>query len=163
MAITNDFRKTVQEGNIMRVRIIMKDSLLVDPTGRQYDEMEQYAVDNMGNIYVEHDGEDLKLEVTAWNKDYLNVQMVAVVNNFSEERIKLLKKMVRYLYKDKIEKNNEENQPSEPIISRKQVGAGVTVVGAAVSVVGMCTAHTALAIGGAIIAVAGVALVISDK
>ena len=45
----------------------------------------------------EHDGEVFKTSAE-WDEDYLNEQMVAVVNNFSAERIDLLKKMVRKLY-----------------------------------------------------------------
>ena len=104
MAITNDFMEAVKACKMMRVRIMLKDSLLVDPTGVQFDEMEQYAVEVLGNIYTEHDGEKLNYDVAAWNEDYLNEQMVAVVNGFSKERIDLLKSMVRYLYKDKASK-----------------------------------------------------------
>ena len=45
MAITNDFMEAVKAGKMMRVRIMMKDSLLVDPTGVQFDEMERYAAE----------------------------------------------------------------------------------------------------------------------
>lgn len=165
MAITNDFMETVRAGKMMRVRIMMKDSLLVDPTGIQFDEMERYAMETMGNIYTEHDGEKLKFDVTAWNEEYLNEQLVAVVNSFSKERIDLLKSMVRYLYKDKANKIRTERDTVSTTytISRKQVGTGVTVAGTALTVVGICTAHTALTIGGVVVAAAGVALIVSDK
>ena len=39
MAITNEFMEAVQSGKMMRVRIMLKDSLLVDPTAAQFDEM----------------------------------------------------------------------------------------------------------------------------
>ena len=39
MAITNEFTEAVQAGNKMRVRIMLKDSLLVDPTAAQFNEM----------------------------------------------------------------------------------------------------------------------------
>lgn len=165
MAITNDFMEAVKAGKMMRVRIMMKDSLLVDPTGVQFDEMERYAAEVLGDIYTEHDGEELKYDVAAWNEDYLNEQMVAVVNGFSKERIDLLKSMVRYLYKDKASKIRTERDAASTThtITRKQVGTGVTVAGAALTVAGICTAHTALTIGGVVVAAAGVALIVSDK
>lgn len=165
MAITNDFMEAVKAGKMMRVRIMLKDSLLVDPTGIQFDEMERYAVETMGNIYTEHDGEKLNFDVTAWNEDYLNEQMVTVVNSFSKERIDLLKSMVRYLYKDKANKIRTERDTASTTytISCKQVGTGVTVAGAALTAAGICTAHTALTIGGVVVAAAGVALIVSDK
>ena len=83
MAITNEFVEAVQSENIMRVRIMLKDSLLLDPTSGQFQEMEQYAMKQLGNIYTEHDGEKLNFDVTSWNEDYLNQQMVAVIGCFS--------------------------------------------------------------------------------
>lgn len=165
MAITNEFMETVQSGKMMRVRIMLKDSLLVDPTAAQFDEMERYANEKMGNIYTEHDGEILNFDVDAWNEEYLNQQMVTVVNCFSKERIDLLKGMVRYLYKDKANKIRSElnDTPNQSYITRKQVGTGVTVAGAALTVAGICTSYTALTIGGVVVAAAGITLIISDK
>lgn len=165
MAITNEFMEAVQDGKMMRVRIMLKDSLLVDPTGAQFDEMERYATDHMGDIYTEHDGETLNFDVTSWNENYLNQQMVAVVNCFSKERIELLKDMVRFLYKEKANKiRNEANSSHDQIhITRKQAGAGVTVAGAALAVAGICTSHTVLTIGGVAVAAAGIAVIVSDK
>lgn len=165
MAITNEFTEAVQSGKMMRVRIMLKDSLLVDPTAAQFDEMERYATEKMGNIYTEHDGEVLNFDVSSWNEDYLNQQMVIVVNCFSKERIDLLKGMVRLLYKEKANKirNKAASTQSQIHITRKQVGTGITVAGAALTVAGICTAHTALTVGGVVVAAAGIALIVSDK
>lgn len=165
MALSNDFMEAVQAKKVIRVRIMLKDSLLVDPTGEQFLEMEQYAKNNMQDLYSEHDGENLNFDITAWNEDYLNEQMVAVVNCFSEERVDLLKNMVRHIYKDKASKiRDERNKAIEcKSITRKQVGTGVAVGGAALTVAGLCTAHTALTIGGVAVAAVGVALIVSDK
>ena len=163
MAITNEFMEAVQSGKMMRVRIMLKDSLLVDPTTAQFDEMEQYAVEKMGNIYTEHDGEKLNFDVDAWSEEYLNQQMVIVVNSFSKERIELLKCIVRHLYKDKAKKIREDVNETHRHITRKQVGAGVTVAGAALTVAGICTSYTAMTISGVVVAAAGIALIISDK
>lgn len=165
MAITNEFTEAVQSGKMMRVRIMLKDSLLVDPTAAQFDEMERYATEKMGNIYTEHDGEVLNFDVSSWNEDYLNQQMVIVVNCFSKERIDLLKGMVHFLYKEKANKirNKTASTQSQIHITRKQVGTGITVAGAALTVAGICTAHTALTVGGVVVAAAGIALIVSDK
>lgn len=165
MAITNDFMEAVQSGRMMRVRIMLKDSLLIDPTAAQFDEMEQYATEHMGNIYTPHDGERLNFDVSAWNEEYLNRQMVTVVSCFSRERVDLLKAMVRYLYKDKADRIRSEssNTRTERHITRKQIGTGVTAAGAVMTVAGICISQTILTIGGVLTAAAGVALIISDK
>lgn len=165
MAITNEFMDAVQSGNMMRVRIMLKDSLLIDPTAAQFDEMELHAAEKMGNIYTEHDGEKLDFDVSAWNEDYLNRQMVTAVNSFSKERIALLKGMARYLYKNKADKIRNERKEiySTSGITRTQVAAGITVAGSVAVVAGICTSHMALTIGGAAVAAVGVALIVSDK
>lgn len=165
MAISSEFKEAVQLKNIIRIRIMLKDSLLLDPTASQFDEMMQFAIDNMGNIYTEHDGEKLNYEVNAWNEEYLNQQMVAVVNNFSRERIDLLKGMVRYLFKEKANRirNERSDSHTRSAITHKQIGGGLTVAGAGLAIAGICTAHTAITIGGAAIAVVGISMIVTDK
>lgn len=96
MAITDAFRKAVAEGNIRSIRIMMEDSLLVDPTFAEFDEMESLTR-NIGELYDSHDKRNFELDKSAWNDDYMNKLMVQVVGNFSPERIKHLKDVVRYL------------------------------------------------------------------
>lgn len=90
------------------VRVCLADDLLVDPTGKGFDILEKYAMKNMKNydeLYDEHDGRELKQDPNSWTIDYMNKEMVrAKISNFSKERVDLLKRMVRYIYKDKINK-----------------------------------------------------------
>ena len=164
MAITREFMEAVQSGNILLVRIMLKDILLLDPTGNQFDEMQKYAMSSMDNLYSEHDDEILNFDMTAWNEEYLNEQMVAVVNDFSKERVELLKNMVQYLYKNKADQIRKEREcvAQSHTIPRKQVGIGVAIAGSVLAVAGLCTAHIAMAIGGAVVAAAGVALIVSE-
>ena len=97
MAITNEFKEAAKSGNILRLRIMMKDSLLVDKSFKQFDEMETFVKDIDG-LYDEHDGEDLSTNKSLWTIDYMNTKMVEIVNNFSHERINHLKAIVRHLY-----------------------------------------------------------------
>ena len=167
MAITKEFIEAVESGKTLRVRIMLKDILLVDPTAAKFDEMEAYASSALGNIYDEHDGETLNYDVTGWNEDYLNEQMVEVVNNFSKERVDLLKGMVRHIYRDKVQKIRSEESAAHTqekrAVNQKHIGVGVTVAGAALAVAGICTSHTILTIGGVAAAAVGVALIVTDK
>ena len=101
MAITSEFMEAVNNGNRTRVRIMLKDIMLVDPTMAKFDEMLKYASSKMNDLYDEHDDETLKYDRTEWNEAYLNNQMVVVVGNFSKERVELLRNMVRFLYRDR--------------------------------------------------------------
>lgn len=97
MALTNTFLDAVQSEDIHIVRIMMKDSLVVDPTFAGFQEMEE-RTRTMQGIYDTHDGRSLEMDSTAWNKEYMNKMMIQIVGNFSHERIDHLKKIVRHLY-----------------------------------------------------------------
>lgn len=96
MAITGAFRNAVATGDIMGLRIMMKNSLLVDPTFIEFEEMSN-AVANVSDLYDAHDGRAFELNKTAWDDDYMNELMVQVVGNFSHERLEHLQKVVRHL------------------------------------------------------------------
>lgn len=96
MALTNAFNEAVYSGAIRRVRIMMKDSLLVDPSLAQFEEMNKVA-SGMQGLYEEHDGRNFNLDKSTWDVDYINKMMIQVVSNFSHERVDHLKEVVRYL------------------------------------------------------------------
>lgn len=96
MALTSAFHEAVKEKNKLRIRIMMKDSLLVDPTFTQFGEMER-AASSVEGLYEPHDGREFKEDKEAWDDDYMNELMVQVVSNFSHERVDHLKEVVRHL------------------------------------------------------------------
>jgi hypothetical protein len=96
MAITDSFRNAVSSSDVRGIRIMMKDSLLVDPTFTEFNEMEKLT-HNVNGLYDSHDGRELKSDKSAWNDDYMNNQMVQIVGNFSHNRVEHLKEVVRYL------------------------------------------------------------------
>ncbi len=108
MAITNSFLEEVSKGDVLGIRIIMKDSLLVDPSFADFEEREKLAKDVIG-LYDEHDGAELDYDKSNWSEDYMNMLMVEVVGNFSHERIDHLKQLVSFLfpYEDKKPINKE--------------------------------------------------------
>lgn len=97
MAITDAFIDAVRSSNVRRIRIMMKDSLLVDPTFKEYKEMEIYSR-HVNGLYDEHDGRTLEEDPSIWNDDYLSKMMVQIVGNFSHQRIEHLQKIVRHLH-----------------------------------------------------------------
>lgn len=96
MALTNAFYEAVNSGNVRRVRIMMKNSLLVDPTFDEFYEMEK-AASSMAGLYDEYDGKEFIEDKSQWNDDYMDKIMVKVLSNFSHERIEHIKDVVRYL------------------------------------------------------------------
>ena len=96
MSLTNTFKEAVKSGNIQRIRIMMKNSLLVDPTFREFKEMANAAATVKG-LYDIHDGKEFEVNKENWDDSYMNKQMVQLVNNFSYERISHIKDIVSYL------------------------------------------------------------------
>lgn len=96
MALTSAFHEAVKEKNKLRIRIMMKDSLLVDPTFTQFGEMER-AASSVEGLYEPHDGRQFEQNKEAWDDDYMNELMVQMVSNFSHERVNHLKAVVRHL------------------------------------------------------------------
>lgn len=79
---------------------MMKDSLLVDLSFKQFDEMARLS-SNVSGLYDKHKEDatfdTLHSDESKWNDDYMNSLMVDVLWNFSHERLNHLKKVVRKL------------------------------------------------------------------
>lgn len=171
MAISNEFMEAVNAGKTTRVRIMLKDALLLDPTCKKFNEMFSYANDKMSDLVVEHDGEAFK-DSLEWDEDYLNEEMVAVVSNFSRERIDLLKRMVQKLY-GKSSKNMQMSSYSETNVESEnssfsdmqKAGIAVTVVGAGMLVGGLAvpTIPKVVPVIGGVVACVGIGMVILGK
>lgn len=96
MALTNAFYEAVRTSNIRSIRIMMKDSLLVDPSFAEFSEMEKAAAAVEG-LYDVHDNRPFDEDPNHWNDAYMNRIMVQLVTNFSHERINHAKAVVRKL------------------------------------------------------------------
>lgn len=105
MAITNSFREAVSSCNVKGIRIMMKDSLLVDPTLSEFNEMSRLASGVIG-LYDLHDGREFQNDILTWDDNYMDKLMVQVVGNFSKERLDHLKSVVKHLH---------------PVVSRPQI------------------------------------------
>lgn len=97
MKLSDAFYNAVNNRDIIQIRMMMDDSLLIDRTFERFDAMES-AAKNIEGLYDKHDGKQFILDKSLWNKDYMSTLMVEVIDNFSHERIAHLKDVVRYLY-----------------------------------------------------------------
>ena len=116
--INEDFKNAVMSKDIDSVRIMLKDSLLLDPTGKLFNELFSLANTSLSNNLLEkHDGENFVLDKSKWTKDYLNEEMVKLIYNFSPERIDLLKSMCKEIYADYIQE--QENKARKNIVVKQ--------------------------------------------
>ena len=165
MAVSSDFAKAVDSHDTMLTHIMLKDSMLVDLTLKQFEERLSYAESRLPDLYDPHDGEVFSNDITEWNKRLLDEQMVKVVSNFSKERIAFLKKLVRNVYSQKAEQadRTEFVETHRTADNSVYIGTGVATIGAVAAVVGLVTSHPAIAIAGVAVAAAGGVIVIRNK
>lgn len=95
MGVYESIEKAKASGDVTAIRIMMKNSLLADPTFREFNEMESLT-HNMPGLYESHDGA-VPAPKVSWNDEYMNKLMVQVMSNFSRERLAHLKDVVSYL------------------------------------------------------------------
>ena len=69
MAITSIFKEAVKSKSVRKVRIMMEDSLLVDPTFMKFEEMEKEAGSMKDILYDKHDGRELRQDKSTWDED----------------------------------------------------------------------------------------------
>lgn len=172
MAMSIDFKKDVLDGNLSIVRVILKDSLIIDPTFVEFNHMYRYAKDNMDNLLEEFDDKELDYDKENWTEDYMNGLKVELMGNFSDERLDHLKQIISFLYKDRI-KQKKQKASSGPKVefvnSNKEsdiidrVAKGVIVSGALVAGVGIVRAKTAMAVGGLLVATVGAGALIYES
>lgn len=99
--LSDKFKEAVIAGDINRVRIMMKNSLTMDVTFRQFQEMLDYSVARMPGLIEVHDGATFEGK-TNWNKNYASDIKADLMDNFSSERIAHIKKVQRFVYADKV-------------------------------------------------------------
>lgn len=156
MALTEAFKEAVKSGNIRRVRIMMKNSLLVDPSFKEFDEMENKA-ESMKGLYDVHDGKDFEKDKAKWNDNYMNEQMVKLISNFSRERIEHVKKVVRYLRPVSCKEQKREEKMNDKVIACAAAGAIIGGIAASIAVA-IGTVESTIAVGGIIVSTIGITI-----
>jgi len=96
MALSSKFNEALNDKNYRLIKIMMENSMLVDSSFRDFNEMDA-VVSTIPGFYEKHDDGELEQDKTQWNEDYLARLTVQTTKNFSHERVNHLKEVVRYL------------------------------------------------------------------
>ncbi|MFR3728269.1 hypothetical protein [Lacrimispora sp.] len=117
MALTKEFVEAVSHGNLLRVRIMLKDSLLVDTSFNQFNEMLHYAESRLNGLWISNEEDD---EVFSQSTEDLNNILVGLVNSFSKRRINHLMGLIHKMYPPKPAgiKNDKEYREQAVVIKR---------------------------------------------
>lgn len=98
MALTPEFETAVRNNNLLRVRIMLKDSLLVDKRFVQFTEMRRYAERSGVNFWMEKT-EELEIKPKgSWNEDLMNLELTKLVNDFTKEHLAYCQAIVEKVY-----------------------------------------------------------------
>ena len=93
MCVSLEFRKNVENGDVVTVRSALLDYLIIDTTFKTFDNALQYAQQKLP-VIVEYDKKQFENDTSKWDIDYLNKQKVALMINFSLERIRHVKNVI---------------------------------------------------------------------
>lgn len=112
--ITQEFEAAVNEKKLLRTRIMLKDSLIIDPTFEQFNEMRAYAERKLkDSLYEAFDGGELEADELKWNEDIMNEELVCLVTNFSKTRISHLQEVVRKVLKSRVEEIGDKKKKQD--------------------------------------------------
>ena len=127
MVISSEFAQAVRDKKLLRIRIMLKDSLLVDKTFRSFNEMEAYASTRGASPWVDA---DMPLEKTdkPWTEDTMNYELTALVNDFTKEHVNYVKAIITDIYKQSMVHSATPNgrrptSASQPVAEKSPVGA----------------------------------------
>lgn len=154
------FIKAVESGDLVSVRLFISNELMLDPRGKSFSEMKNYAEEKISNLYDVDDTKSYPSDKSEWNEELLFSIKNDLDDNFSKEKLGIYENVAKYVLRDKAEQlNKEETSRSQKIdtalntdnVSRtqkksnKNLYLGITVGGAAVAVTGFCLSRVALA------------------
>lgn len=103
MALTSEFECSVRDKNLLRIRIMLKDSLLVDKSFRQFSEMCRYAETHGAFFWMEKTEELVRVSRDAWNMDLMNLELTRLVNDFTKERLLYCQSIIQKVYEVSME------------------------------------------------------------
>lgn len=168
MSQSKEFIDAVTNGELTLVRVMLKDSLVMDPTFKEFNELISYAEKNISGLYEEHDDEDFETESSLWDKGYMNKQLNNLMYNFSKSRIEHLKKVCSVIYSDRISNASSKRSYGEQsninkVTGTKSIAKTVAAGGIGMAVLGFALEKTILATAGVAAVVIGGVMLISSK
>lgn len=189
--MTKEFIKAVNSNNLQMVRMMLSNELLLDPRGKSFAEMLEFAKDKLTNLFEAEKASRFVIPANKeeWTDDTLSKMKRDLNMNFSVEKLALFEEMAKYLgarkaaslEKDeniRVQRQREQTElegketssnagSSRTRSNRKTTGTIVTGGGAIIGITGLCiegTLGTILSIIGGAVVVCGVALLtVSNK
>ena len=129
-----DFKKAVENKDIINVRFFLTNELGIDPRGGSFHEMLAYAESKLDNLYVADNGKKIEQDPNTWDDTYLSKVKTEAERNFSREKLAYYEKVAKQVLKDKAKRKDHWFEKNK----KKIVCSGITVGGAVLTTVGLC-------------------------
>ena len=170
------FIESVKSGDVRKGRLSLSNELLLDPRGKAFAEMLNYAKANLSNLFEEN--REARYEVLPkeqWDENFLFTVKSDLDSNFSVEKLAFYQAVIEIVGKDKMASLDEEeknakmqksssHQPREKAKrSKKTVSMSVATGGAVLTIVGLCVGKTLLTLVGGAVLIGGVLITINDS
>lgn len=154
------FIKAVESGDLVSVRLFIANELMLDPRGKSFAEMKNFAEAKFDNLYDPDNAKSYSSVKTDWNEELLFSIKNDLDDNFSKEKLAVYESVAKYVLKDKAEEldkeeasrsarttttSNSENTGRSQRRNNKNLYTCITVGGAAIAVTGLCLSRVALA------------------
>lgn len=97
MSVSMEYRDAINERDLRRVRLMLKNSLLYDTSFRTFMEMERYAKSNGVNVWMPETANGFKRKDKPWTIDDMNYEITAIVNDFTQSHMSYLMDVVSYV------------------------------------------------------------------
>ncbi len=94
MAVSAEFAQAVRDGNLLKVRIMLKDSLIIDRSFGLFAELLHYTENSGLDIWMTF-AEPAEYTPAPWTEDTMNYELTALVNDFTKEHVNYVKKIIR--------------------------------------------------------------------
>lgn len=91
--ISKEFQENIESGDVMLVRCVLSNDLIIDRTFKKFNEEFEAARKKM-DLLEPYDKEPFETDSEKWDMEYLSHQKVALIENFSEERIAHLQEVI---------------------------------------------------------------------
>ena len=154
------FIKAVESRDLVSVRLFIANELMLDPRGKSFTEMKNFAEAKFDNLYDPDNAKSYSSVKTDWNEELLFSIKNDLDDNFSKEKLAVYESVAKYVLKDKAEEldkeeasrsarttttSNSENTGRSQRRNNKKLYTCITVGGAAIAVTGLCLSRVALA------------------
>lgn len=166
-----EFIDAVASGDVDNVRLALSNELLLDPRGKSFSEMLEYAKEKLPNLFEANKELDMDVpDKDQWNEEFLFKVKNELDANFSVEKLALYQAVIEVVGKEKASKMNDDeqkhaatsHQEERPNKSNKVVPITVTTGGAILTIVGICAGKTLLSIAGGVVLIGGVLLTVKS-